>query len=125
MDTARGRGGSTLREDRDPAPELLAPLVGGLEVACGTVSVLGLLTRLAALPLLVALLSTKLPILLGRGYWIVAAPRAGLAGFWDMAHEARTDFAMALGCVFLALVGAGPISLDARLIARARRPSSR
>jgi uncharacterized membrane protein YphA (DoxX/SURF4 family) len=32
-----------------------------------------------------------------------------------MAHEARTDFAMLLGCLFLLIVGAGPTSLDARL----------
>jgi putative oxidoreductase len=29
-----------------------------------------------------------------------------------MAHEARTDFSMILGAIFLLIVGAGPISLD-------------
>jgi len=32
-----------------------------------------------------------------------------------MAHEARTDFAMFLGSLFLLIVGAGMLSLDARL----------
>ena len=32
-----------------------------------------------------------------------------------MAHEARTDWAMLLGSIFLLLVGAGPWSLDAPL----------
>ena len=32
-----------------------------------------------------------------------------------MAHEARTDFAMLLGSIFLLIVGAGAWSLDARL----------
>jgi uncharacterized membrane protein YphA (DoxX/SURF4 family) len=33
-----------------------------------------------------------------------------------MAHEARTDFAMLLGSIFLLIVGAGAWSLDARLM---------
>jgi uncharacterized membrane protein YphA (DoxX/SURF4 family) len=32
-----------------------------------------------------------------------------------MAHEARTDWSMLLGSVFLMIVGAGPWSLDARI----------
>jgi putative oxidoreductase len=32
-----------------------------------------------------------------------------------MAHEARTDFAMLLGSIYLLIVGAGAWSLDARL----------
>jgi uncharacterized membrane protein YphA (DoxX/SURF4 family) len=52
--------------------------------------------------MVVAILSTKVPILLK-------------SGFWAMAHEARVDYAMLLGSVFLLLVGAGPISLDARI----------
>jgi uncharacterized membrane protein YphA (DoxX/SURF4 family) len=66
----------------------------------------GLATRLGAIPLVidmvVAILTTKVPLLLSEG-------------FWDMAHEARTDWAMLLGSLFLLLVGAGPWSLDARL----------
>jgi uncharacterized membrane protein YphA (DoxX/SURF4 family) len=38
-----------------------------------------------------------------------------------MAHEARTDFAMLLGSIFLLIVGAGAWSLDARLRKHARR----
>lgn len=36
-----------------------------------------------------------------------------------MAHEARTDFAMLLGSLFLLFVGAGAWSIDARLRAKA------
>lgn len=36
-------------------------------------------------------------------------------GFWGMAHEARTDFSMLLGSIFLLIVGAGALSVDARL----------
>jgi uncharacterized membrane protein YphA (DoxX/SURF4 family) len=35
-----------------------------------------------------------------------------------MAHEARTDFSMLLGSLFLLIVGAGAWSLDARLRAK-------
>jgi hypothetical protein len=40
-------------------------------------------------------------------------------GFWSMAHEARTDYCMFLGSLFLLIVGAGLWPLDA-LIARQR-----
>ena len=38
-------------------------------------------------------------------------------GFWKAAHEARLDATMLLGCAFLLLVGAGPLSLDSLLLA--------
>lgn len=95
-----------------PAPEVVAPLVGGCEAVCGTLVLLGLATRLAAVPLVVIMLtaiaSTKIPILLDQG-------------FWKMAHEARTDWSMLLGSVFLLLVGGGQWSLDARWT-RNRKP---
>lgn len=56
-----------------PAPEAMGPFVGTVEIVCGSLIVLGLLTRLAAIRLIidmcVALISTKLPILLGHGFW--------------------------------------------------------
>lgn len=92
-----------------PAPHVMAPFVGVIEISCGALLLLGLLTRLAALPLiidmLVAIVTTKIPILLQDG-------------FWKMAHEARTDYAMLLGSLFLLIVGAGPWSCDAWLTKR-------
>jgi putative oxidoreductase len=41
------------------------------------------------------------------------------SGVWAAAHEARTDFSMLLGCMFLTIVGAGPWSMD-WLLARRR-----
>ncbi len=80
---------------------------------------LGLLTRLAAIPLLiditVAIVSTKVPILLGRGYWLFSLPKVDRYGVWSMLHEARVDLSMWLGLVFLLIVGAGWFSLDALL----------
>jgi uncharacterized membrane protein YphA (DoxX/SURF4 family) len=92
-----------------PNPDMLAPFVGSFEIICGILVLLGLLTRLAAIPLvvimLVALSTTKIPILLDKG-------------FWSMAHDSRTDFAMLLGSVFLLIVGGGLWSLDSRLSRR-------
>jgi len=90
-------------------PELFGPFVGTFEIACGSLVLLGLLTRLAVIPLLiimaVALSTTKWPMLRAEG-------------FWHMAHETRTDWSMSLGSLFLLIVGAGPWSLDARLASR-------
>ena len=88
-----------------PAPEILAPFVGVVEIGCGLLVLLGLFTRLATVPLivdmLVAMATTKVPILLK-------------SGFWSMAHEARTDWAMLLSSLFLLVAGPGPWSLDAQ-----------
>ena len=100
-----------------PAPEVMGPFVGGVEIACGALLVLGLLTRLATVPLLVditvAILSTKVPILVGHGYGPFTLPQRTRYGFWSMASEARTDVAMLVGLLFLLIVGADPWSLDA------------
>jgi uncharacterized membrane protein YphA (DoxX/SURF4 family) len=37
------------------------------------------------------------------------------SGFWATMHEARTDFCMFLGLLFLIVMGSGLWSLDARL----------
>jgi putative oxidoreductase len=87
-----------------PAPEIMAPFVGDVEIICGTLLLVGLFTQVAAIPLiidmLVAISTTKIPILLEKG-------------FWAMAHEARVDWCMLLGSVLLLIVGSGPWSLDA------------
>jgi uncharacterized membrane protein YphA (DoxX/SURF4 family) len=107
-----------------PSPELTAPFVGGVEIVCGALVLLGLFTRLAAVPLVVvmlaAILSTKAPILLGHGFWGFSLRQLPYYGFWGMAHEARTDWSMLLGSVFLLVVGAGAWSLDARLMSKLR-----
>lgn len=96
-----------------PAPDVMAPFVGCIEIVCGSLVLLGLFTRLAVMPLgvvmLVAIGTTKIPLLLKTG-------------FWSMAHEARTDFSMLLSCLFLLIVGGGPPSLDSFLASR-RSPS--
>ena len=92
-----------------PAPHLMGPFVGVVEIAGGALLLAGLLTRLAAIPLIidisVAILTTKIPILSKSGFWLMEA-------------EARTDYSMLLGLIFLLIVGAGPWSLDARITRR-------
>jgi uncharacterized membrane protein YphA (DoxX/SURF4 family) len=87
-----------------PWPQVMAPFVGVVEIVCGALLLIGLLTRLAAIPLLidicVALYSTKIVTLAKNG-------------IWSTLHEARTDVTMLLGLIFLLLVGGGALSLDA------------
>jgi uncharacterized membrane protein YphA (DoxX/SURF4 family) len=89
-----------------PVPEFFAPFVGVVEIVCGALLLVGLFTRLAAIPLvidmIVAIASTKIPLLLK-------------SGFWSFSHESRTDLAMILSAICLGIVGAGPWSVDARL----------
>jgi uncharacterized membrane protein YphA (DoxX/SURF4 family) len=102
-----------------PFPEMMAPFVGVVEAVCGLLLLLGLITRLAAIPLiitmLVAIISTKIPILLGHGFWGFSLRNVPYYGFWGMAHEIRTDWSLLLGSIFLLIVGAGKWSVDAYL----------
>jgi uncharacterized membrane protein YphA (DoxX/SURF4 family) len=102
-----------------PTPEIMGPFVGGVEVVCGALIIIGLLTRLAAIPLivdmLVAIITTKIPILLGHGFWRFSVPKLASYGFWSMTHEARVDVSMLLCSIFLLIVGAGAWSIDTRL----------
>lgn len=99
-----------------PAPRLMGPFVGALEIGCGVLVLVGLLTRLAAflltIDISVAIFTTKIPILLGHGYLGFGLPKLKHYGLLSMLHEARTDLSMLLGLIFLLLAGAGGLSLD-------------
>jgi putative oxidoreductase len=102
-------------------PPALASFVGATEIVCGLLILAGLFVRVAAVPLVVdmvvAIATTKLPLLLGPGPEPVAAfPKIG---FWGFAYQARLDLAMLASCIFLVASGAGLLSLDA-LLARRR-----
>ena len=105
-----------------PAPGVMGPFVGIVEIVCGGLIIIGLLTRLASVALiidmLVAICTTKIPILLGHGYWRFSLAKLPSYGFWSMAHEARVDFSMLLTSIFLLIVGAGAWSVDAYLSQR-------
>lgn len=85
------------------SPELLGSIVGTTEIAAGTLILLGLFTRLAAIPLiiimLVAIATTKVDILNNQGVW-------------EMLHAMRTDWSMLLASIFLLIKGGGFASLD-------------
>ena len=106
-----------------PFPNVMGPFVGVVEITCGALIIFGLFTRLATLPLIVvmivAIVSTKIPMLFGRDLWIFHTPKLARYGFWSMAHDARADFTMLLALIYLLIEGTGQWSLDA-LIARRR-----
>ncbi|HVY66972.1 MAG TPA: DoxX family protein [Gammaproteobacteria bacterium] len=105
-----------------PWPDVLGPFVGSVEIVCGLLILLGLLTRLAAVPLVitmvVAIVSTKIPILLGRDWWMFHVADLPRYGWWSFLHETRTDWAMLMGALYLLAAGAGGWSLDALLAGR-------
>jgi putative oxidoreductase len=86
-----------------PAPEFLGSFVGGFEILCGALILIGLITRPAVIPImiimLVAISTTKVAVFQGKG-------------FWEMMHAARTDWSMLLGSIFLLMKGAGAFSVD-------------
>ncbi len=90
-----------------PFPGFTAHFVGTFEVACGLFVILGILTRLAGIPLLIinltAIASTKIPELF--------RPEQA---FWFMVRDGRTDFSMLMAILFLLFVGAGTWSFDLR-----------
>lgn len=100
------RGAGRFEKIGLPAPEFLGDFVGTFEVLCGVLILFGLLTRLAAIPLilimLVAIATTKAEVLAQQG-------------FWEMLHGSRTDWAMLLGSLFLLIKGGGFASLDQML----------
>ncbi len=106
-----------------PAGAFFANLDGMAEIVCGALILVGLLVRLATLPMIVdmvgALVITKVPLLWGSA---PLYPKEG--GFWDFFHEGRLEIAMLCGSVFLLVVGAGGLSFDAartnRIAAAAR-----
>ena len=91
-----------------PSPDFLGPFVGTFEVLCGSLVLLGLLTRLASIPLIiimfVAIATTKTEVLANDG-------------FWEMMHGSRTDWSMLLGSIFLVIKGGGRWSVDQKLAA--------
>lgn len=83
--------------------EFLANFVASFEITCGIMLLMGLFARLASIPLLIimatAIVTTKIPKLFNEG-------------FWTMAHDSRTDFAMTMLLIYLIIYGAGKLSID-------------
>ena len=86
-------------------PEFLATFVASFEIICGVLVLVGLAVRVSVIPILIimitAITTTKIPILTEKG-------------FWQMAHDSRTDFAMTMLIIFILIYGAGKLSIDYR-----------
>ena len=86
-------------------PLFTAHFVGTFEMTCGVLVLLGVWTRISAIPLLIvictAIATTKIPELLRLNQ-----------GFWFMVSDARTDFAMLCCLLFLIACGPGVWSID-------------
>ena len=84
-------------------PEFWALFTACFEIICGTFVLIGLRIRVSAVPLLIimvtAFVTTKYSILMDKG-------------FWQFAHEYRTDYAMTLLIVLLIRYGSGKYSID-------------
>jgi putative oxidoreductase len=90
-----------------PAPELQAPFVAATELCGGTLLLLGLATRFAAVPLAITMVVAIRTALWGE-----------LEGVIDLLGRQEFLFIALLG--WLAIAGAGAVSLDA-LVARRLR----
>ncbi|MCC5920211.1 MAG: DoxX family protein [Cyclobacteriaceae bacterium] len=100
------RGAGRFEKIGLPNPEFLGSFVGFVEIACGAMILLGLLTRLAAIPtlviMLVAIATNKSTVLQEEGFWV-------------MMHGSRTDWAMLLGSIYLIIKGGGKWSIDKKI----------
>jgi putative oxidoreductase len=92
-------------------PAFWAYFTGTFEIICSLMILIGLLTRIAAIPLFIimvtAFITTKWPLLLDKGFWV-------------MAHEYRTDFAMTLLLIYLIFSGGGGWSIDSKFVKTAK-----
>lgn len=102
-----------------PNPEFFGFFVGGFEIIAGLFIITGFLTRAGALITLIimtiAIVVTKIPIGFGESFGPFILRDLTRYGFWSMAHEMRTDFAMWLGSLFILIKGGGRWSGDRQL----------
>ena len=90
-----------------PAPHLLAPFVGGVEIVSGAAILLNFFAGDAAIFLLAviltALISTKIPIMLGRPLGPFTLAKMNTYGWLTFFHEARLDLTMIFGLLAIAI----------------------
>ena len=81
-----------------PFPQQLAALAGGIEIGGGAAILLNIYAGDAALVMLavivIGLITTKAPILLGRPLGPFAPPKLNNYGWLSFFHEARTDLCL-------------------------------
>jgi len=105
-----------------PFPYLLAPLVAAVEILAGAAMILGLYAGDAALLLLIviltAILTTKVPILLGHHFGRFEPPHLGRYGALSFLHESRTDLCLLFGCLAVLLDSGVTFGRSKRLFQR-------
>jgi putative oxidoreductase len=94
-----------------PAPALNAVVVAYSELICGTLLVIGLLTRLATIPLIVSMIVA-----------ILTAKLSDIHGLFDLVGADEFTYLCVL--IMLALIGPGKASLDRLLVQRLGWPDS-
>ncbi|TVR78546.1 MAG: DoxX family protein [Chitinophagaceae bacterium] len=113
------RGGGRFERIGIPFPEFNGYFVAGAEIIFGLMILIGLFTRFAAVPLiiimLVALFTTKIPILLGSEFLGFSLRELEHYGLLSMLHESRNDLAMLFCSLFLLMRGGGARSIDKKL----------
>lgn len=116
------RGAGRFENMGFPAPEFFSNFVGIFEILCVILLLSGLFTRGAAIVMLinmtVAIVVTKIPIAFGESFGPFILRDLNTYGFWSMAHEIRTDFAMWLGSLFLIVKEGSKWSLDRVLLSK-------
>lgn len=90
-----------------PFPHIIAPAIGCIEIAGGLALLLNFYAGEAAIVLMLvmigAVVTTKIPILLGRPLGPFPLPHGALTGWIYFLHEIRLDFAMFLGALAIAI----------------------
>jgi uncharacterized membrane protein YphA (DoxX/SURF4 family) len=93
-------------------PAFWAYFTGAFEIICSICILTGFLVRIAAVPLLIvmitAFVTTKWPLLVNKGFWVFA-------------HEYRTDFAMTLMLIYLLIYNGGKLSFT-NVVFKSARP---
>jgi putative oxidoreductase len=90
-----------------PAPGANAAMVGSIELICGALLLIGLITRLASLPLIPTMIVA-----------LLTAKRSDITGVGDLFGQQEWLFIVLL--IWLALAGAGGASADRLLFGKSR-----
>ncbi len=94
-----------------PIPEITAPFVSGVELVGGILVLAGLLTRFAAIALMINML-----VAVFAYWWSEVADKLNLFGLAESGYIIMS--------AWLAVTGAGPLSLDRLLGKKLTRPAS-
>jgi putative oxidoreductase len=107
-----------------PIPGISAPFVAVLEIVGGVCLMAGLLTRLFSalfiIEMTVAILSTKIPMLMGT-YPLALAPSPPTSGIGLVLHESRADYAQIMTAIFLLIMGPGRLSIDSKFARKSQQ----